>query len=96
MSSIEFEGKNVDKAVRKASEELNLTVDEIEYEVISRGSTGIFGLAGTRKAKILVRLPEKEQNFTDEVELEEPKAEISTGEISSQESSFYDQNGDNK
>ena len=55
MSSFEFEGKNIDKAIKKASEELNLAVDEINYEVISRGSTGIFGLAGVKKAKILVR-----------------------------------------
>ncbi len=59
MSSFEYEGKNVDKAVKKACDELNLAPDEINYEVLSCGSSGIFGLAGTKKARILVNLPEK-------------------------------------
>jgi spoIIIJ-associated protein len=59
MSSLEFEGKNVDKAVRVACDELNLTSDEIQYKVLSRGASGIFGLAGAKKARIKVYLPEK-------------------------------------
>jgi spoIIIJ-associated protein len=59
MSSFEFEGKNVDKAVKKACKELNITQDEIKYDVLSYGSSGIFGLAGARKARIRVTLPEK-------------------------------------
>ena len=59
MSSLEFEGKNVDKAVKNACDELNLAPDEISYKVLSRGSSGIFGLAGAKKARIRVTLPEK-------------------------------------
>jgi spoIIIJ-associated protein len=59
MSSFEYEGKNVDKAVKKACAELCLTPDELNYEVLSQGSSGIFGLAGVKKARILVKLPEK-------------------------------------
>ena len=59
MSSLEFEEKNVDKAVKKACKELNLNQDELRYEVLSYGSSGIFGLAGVRKARIRVNMPEK-------------------------------------
>ena len=59
MSSFEYEGKNVDKAVNKACEELNLTPNELNYEVLSHGSSGIFGLAGAKKARILVSLPDE-------------------------------------
>ena len=59
MSSLEFEGKNIDKAVQIACDELNLSTDEIQYKVLSRGSSGIFGLAGAKKARIKVFLPEK-------------------------------------
>ena len=59
MSSLEFEGKNVDKAVQIACDELNLTTDEIQYTVLSRGSSGIFGLGGAKNARIKVYLPEK-------------------------------------
>jgi len=51
----EFEGKNVDKALEKASQELNQTIDQLQYDVVSYGSSGIFGLVGVKKAKIRVR-----------------------------------------
>jgi len=59
MSSFEYEGKNFDQAVNKACAELNLTHDEIKYEILSYGSSGIFGLVGAKKARILVNLPVK-------------------------------------
>jgi spoIIIJ-associated protein len=52
----EFEGKNVDLALEKASKELLKPVGELQYDVISYGSTGIFGFVGVRKAKIRVRV----------------------------------------
>ena len=58
MSSLEFSAKNVDKAIEKACEELNLTADKLRYDILSHGSSGIFGLAGIKKAKIRVHLPE--------------------------------------
>jgi spoIIIJ-associated protein len=67
MTSFEFEGKNVDKAVKKACEELNLTSDELNYEVLTYGSSGIFGLAGAKKAKILVKLTEDASDAEDAV-----------------------------
>ena len=66
MSSFEYEGKNVDKAVKKACAELNLTPEKINYEVLSYGSSGIFGLAGAKKARILVHKP-------DEIEKPQPE-----------------------
>lgn len=55
----EFEGKTKEDAVRKACEELGLSEDELEIEVVSYGSTGIFGLVGVKKAKIRVTAPER-------------------------------------
>ena len=58
-ASLEFKAKNVEKAVEKASEKLNMPKKEIKYEVLSYGSSGIFGLAGAKKAKIRIQLPEE-------------------------------------
>ena len=68
MSSLEFSAKNIEKAIAKASAELNLTADKIRYDILSHGSSGIFGLAGVKKAKIRVHLPEaaKEPALEDE------------------------------
>lgn len=57
-SLLEFEGKNVDKAVEKACEELDISRDELSYDVLSYGSSGIFGIAGAKKARIRVIAPE--------------------------------------
>jgi len=55
--SLEFKAKNVEKAIEKASKELNMPKREIKYEVLSYGSSGIFGLSGAKKAKIRIRQP---------------------------------------
>ena len=59
MSSLEFEAKNVEKAVKNACDELNIPADDIDFMVLSRGSSGIFGLARAKKARIRVTLPDK-------------------------------------
>jgi spoIIIJ-associated protein len=69
-SSFEFEEKNVDKAVEKACKELDVARDEIRYDVLSYGSSGIFGLAGAKKAIIRVTLPEKTQAAETESEIQ--------------------------
>jgi spoIIIJ-associated protein len=58
LHSYEFEGKTKEEAVRKACEELNVSEEQLEIEVLSYGSTGIFGLVGAKKAQIRVSLQE--------------------------------------
>ena len=69
MSALEFLAKNVDKAIEKACDELNLAPDQIRYDILSHGSSGIFGLAGVKKAKIRVYLPEKHHGPASETEV---------------------------
>lgn len=52
---LEFEGKTIDKALQIASKQLELPAEKIRYDVVSHGSTGIFGLVGVKKAKIRVK-----------------------------------------
>ena len=53
MSTMEIEGKSVEEAIESACQRLNLTADQLEIEIVSQGSSGIFGI-GTRSAKIRV------------------------------------------
>jgi spoIIIJ-associated protein len=55
---LEFEGKNIEAAVKKACEELNISESQLKHDVISFGASGIFGLVGAKKARIRVTLPE--------------------------------------
>jgi len=65
---LEFEGKNIDKAILKATQELCIEKSELKYEVISYGSTGIFGFVGVKKAKIKVKKPKPGKTISIEKE----------------------------
>ncbi len=55
---LDFDGKSVEQAVDKACQELHVSKQKLAYDIISYGSTGIFGLVGTKKALIRVFPPE--------------------------------------
>ena len=54
MSTVEFEEKSVEEAIELACRQLKLPREKLEIEIVSKGSSGIFGIVGTRKAKIRV------------------------------------------
>lgn len=54
MDYIEVSGKTVDDALTEASIKLGTTSDQIEYEVVEKGSTGFFGI-GSKSAVIKAR-----------------------------------------
>ena len=74
-SSLEFRAKNIDKAVEKASAKLNMPKKEIKYEVLSYGSSGIFGLSSAKRAKIRVQLPEQSQSMESHPEISQIESE---------------------
>jgi spoIIIJ-associated protein len=61
----EFAGKDVNKAVEKACSALGLSKNDLKYEVISQGTSGIFGIVGRKDAKIKVTLPADESSSKD-------------------------------
>jgi spoIIIJ-associated protein len=69
---LEFESKSVEEAVQKASQKLNIPPNKLVHDIISYGSTGIFGLVGSKKAKIRVVVPD---------DVQEKTAETSVGQI---------------
>lgn len=56
MKIIEMTGKTVDEALKNALNQLNLTEDQVEVEVIQEGSRGFLNLIGNKSAKILVKV----------------------------------------
>ncbi|PID56366.1 hypothetical protein CSB45_11830 [candidate division KSB3 bacterium] len=56
MRTLEQEGKTVDDAISKALEAFNVSRDQISVEILEEGSRGLFGLLGTRPAKIRVKV----------------------------------------
>lgn len=51
----EFQGKNLDEAITNACDHFNLNRDKLEIEIVSGGSTGVFGLVGKKNAKVKAR-----------------------------------------
>lgn len=65
---IEKTAKSVTLAIDEALNELNTTIDNIEYEVIQEPSKGILGLF-SRPAKVVVRLKNSEQSLSSDKKL---------------------------
>ena len=53
---IEFTGTDVSHAIKNACAKLSASQSELNIEVLAAGSTGIFGIIGKKKAKIVVSL----------------------------------------
>ncbi|MCL5405173.1 MAG: Jag N-terminal domain-containing protein [Deltaproteobacteria bacterium] len=51
MSTLEFEEKSVEDAIDLACRQLKLPREKLEIEIISKGSSGIFGIVGARRAR---------------------------------------------
>jgi spoIIIJ-associated protein len=71
MDPYEFEGKTTEEAIQAACRKLHLSQDQITIEVLEPGSAGIFGLVGSRKAKIRV-IPPQDETAEEMLSDEEP------------------------
>lgn len=58
MKQVEKRGKTVDEAVKAALKELGVGQDEVDIEVLEEAAKGLFGLIGTKEARVVVRLRE--------------------------------------
>ncbi|MCD6295483.1 MAG: protein jag [Deltaproteobacteria bacterium] len=70
METYEFEGKTDQDAIENACRQLELTKDQMDIVILEPGSSGIFGLVGSRKAKIKVTIKQKEPQSVEEVVVE--------------------------
>jgi spoIIIJ-associated protein len=74
--SIEASGKDVEEAIAHGLAELGKTRDEVEIEVLSEGSRGLFGL-GAEEARVWISAiePQVVEKVVEEIEVvEEPAA----------------------
>ncbi len=61
MEFLEFEGKTTEEAIENACAHFQVLSEDLEIEIVSVGSPGIFGLGG-RKAKIRAALPQEPED----------------------------------
>ena len=65
MNSIEMTAKTTEDAISQGLEQLGVSIGDVRVEILEEGSKGLFGLFGSRPAK--VRLTVIEEETTDEV-----------------------------
>lgn len=63
--SIEKTGKTVQEAIAAALSELNLSEEDVDIEVIEEGTKGIFGIIGSKVARIMATVREENNNRCD-------------------------------
>lgn len=68
---MEFEGKDVADAISKACKSLNVSQEKLDIEVLSTGSSGIFGLC-RKKTRLLVAVKEEFSRKSEEKPPESP------------------------
>lgn len=59
MKAIEQEGKTVNEAIEKALKKLGITEEEAKIEILDEGNKGLFGLVGSKPAKVKVTVERK-------------------------------------
>lgn len=75
MDYIEVKAKTIDDAITDALVQLGITSDQLDYEVIEKGSAGILGLGrkdAVIKARKKIVVPEKKQEKAEEKRVEAP------------------------
>ena len=82
MEYIEFTGKTVDDAITEACQKFTVTSDRLEYEVVEKGTSGIFGFAA-KPAVIKARVydPNAPKEEVKAEAKEETKAETKKAEV---------------
>ena len=71
MRSMEFSGRNIDEAIFHGLNEMGLTIDEVDTEIVQKESKGLFGI-GAKNA--IVRLTEREVPVVPDFEAEKAAA----------------------
>jgi len=60
--SVEFEGRTVGEAIKKALKELKVKRGQVKIEILSDEEKGLFGMEGASPAIIKVSLLDKEKS----------------------------------
>ena len=71
---LEITGKNIEDAIEKGLKELNCEREDVEIKILDEGTKGLFGLMGSKPARIHLTI--KDKNKKTETRKEEPKREI--------------------
>ena len=73
MKSYESSARTIEEAIEAGLSELNAAISDVDVEILDEGSKGLFGLFGSRLAKVRLTLKEVEEDLLALTE-DKPKA----------------------
>lgn len=72
MRKIEASAKTVEEAIEKGLQELGVSVGDVDVQVVEEGSKGLFGLFGSRMAKVSLTVKEDDEDPLGDLINDEP------------------------
>ena len=95
MNEITVSAKTVNDAITEASIQLGVTSDQMEYDVIEKGSAGFFGI-GSKQAVIRARLKKAEEPKAEEVVEKKPEEKKFENKKNSEKKEFKKEHKEHK
>ena len=76
MKSIESSAKTIEDAIRQGLTKLDVSLGDVTIDILHEGSKGLFGIMGTKDAKVRLTVKEDDQvaDILSTLSVEEPKA----------------------
>ena len=65
----------IEEALESGLSALGVTISDVDITVLEEGSKGLFGLFGSRQAKVRLTLKETEENLFDDIAVKPAKVE---------------------
>ena len=81
---IEKTGKSVDEALNAALDELGVGKDDVDVEVLETPSKGIFGIFGTKPARIKVIVKDPSKSSSTQIDDDAEKVDVTPSTVSFQ------------
>ena len=75
MRKYEASAKTVEEAIEAGLNELGVSIGDVDVQVLEEGSKGLFGLFGSRQAKVRLTVKENEEDPFEDLMLDETPAE---------------------
>ena len=73
MKKLETSARTVEEAIEQGLQELGVSIGDVDVQVLEEGSKGLFGLFGSRLAKVSLTVREEEEDLLDGL-MDEPEA----------------------
>jgi len=81
MAELEIEGKTVEEAIKTGLEKLGVAKDKVKIKILNEGANGLFGLMGSKPAKVLLIAESVEINDGIDYDLAKTKSKKTVMEI---------------